>query len=357
MRVGTKVQELSKLISSAQSGDMEAYDQIVHRFQHMAVAYGYSVLGDFHWAEDAAQEAFVEAFRCLPSLQEPLAFPGWLRRIVFKQCDRLTRKKQIGTLSLRVAIEEVSLDCDPQRALEKQETALQVRDAVSALPEHEQSVTLLFYMGQHSQLQIAEFLEVPLTTVKKRLHTARKKLKKRISEMLQESKDTMMNNETDHWNPTVIEPDSPQWEQAVALKRERAFSMLEQDGLTRQEVEQKYNGYHREQGIAFHDRKLREAVMGGHLLGWWQDDALMAYASVQQTELLGYKHRLVYNVLDVCVSPLVPPAGCEAIVASLHGRAQEARSSYVQIDCGPELYPSIAASGGRSVKQCFQWRL
>ncbi len=169
-----------------------------------------------------------------------------------------------------------------------------------------------------------------------------------------------MNNETpmNHWNPTVIEPDSPQWEQAVALKRERAFSMLvDQDELTRQEVEQKYDGYHREQGIAFHDRKLREEVMGGHLLGWWLDDALMAYASVNQNELLGYKNRLIYNVLDVCVSPLVPPAGCEAIVGSLLERAREAQSWSMQVYCDLALYPSVVSSGGMSVKQWFQWHL
>lgn len=168
-----------------------------------------------------------------------------------------------------------------------------------------------------------------------------------------------MNNETltNHWNPTVIEPDSPQWEQAVALKRERAFSMLDQDGLTRQEIEQKYDGYHREQGIAFHDRKLREEVMGGHLLGWWLDDVLMAYASINQNELLGYQHCPTYNVLDVCVSPLVPPAGCEAIVGSLLERAREAQACSMQVYCNPALYPGVVSSGGASVKQWFQWHL
>jgi DNA-directed RNA polymerase specialized sigma24 family protein len=75
MRVRAKVQELNELITNAQSGDLAAYDQLVSRFQDMAVAYGYSVLSDFHLAQDAAQEAFVEAFYCLPRLQEPLAFP------------------------------------------------------------------------------------------------------------------------------------------------------------------------------------------------------------------------------------------------------------------------------------------
>ena len=187
MRVGAKVQELKLLIIKAQSGDLGAYDQLVRQSQDMAVAYAYSVMSDFHLAEDAAQEAFIEAFLCLPKLQEPLAFPSWLRRIVFKHCDRLTRNKKVLTVTLEAAIEEVSLDCDPHKVMEKQETALQVRTAIATLPQHERDVTVLFYMGEHSQNQIAEFLEVPVTTVKKRLFTARKKLKEKMIQMVQEN--------------------------------------------------------------------------------------------------------------------------------------------------------------------------
>lgn len=125
----------------------------------------------------------------------------------------------------------------------------------------------------------------------------------------------------DRWDPSVIDPDSPQWRQAVSLKRERAFAMLEGEGLTRDEIEQKYDGYHREQGAAFHDCKLREEVTGGHLLGWRQGETLLAYASVCQSELLGDKSRPIYNVLDVCLHPSLTPARCDAILSSLLERA------------------------------------
>ncbi|NIR02616.1 MAG: RNA polymerase subunit sigma-24, partial [Gemmatimonadales bacterium] len=67
-------------------------------FQDMAVGYAYSILGDFHLAEDAAQEAFVQAYLDLRKLRVPQAFPSWLRRIVFKQCDRFTRRKRVHTV-------------------------------------------------------------------------------------------------------------------------------------------------------------------------------------------------------------------------------------------------------------------
>ncbi len=88
---------LSALIRRAQAGEITVYDAIVRRFQDMGVGYAASILGDFHLAEDAAQEAFVVAWRELPRLREPAAFAGWLRKIIFRQCDRLTRGKRLTT--------------------------------------------------------------------------------------------------------------------------------------------------------------------------------------------------------------------------------------------------------------------
>ena len=180
------MQDLRTLVVGAKRGDDAAFNQLVHRFQDSAVAYAFSALGDLQQAEDAAQEAFIEAFHCLASLREPLAFPGWLRRIVFKQCDRITRRRPCGAISLEAVWEEPSPDSGPPLLLEAKETARQVRAAVTTLPEGERAVTLLFYFGQRSHTEIAAFLEVPVSTVKKRLFTARKRLKGEMIKMMQE---------------------------------------------------------------------------------------------------------------------------------------------------------------------------
>ncbi len=180
------MQELKQPIIRAQSSDADAYDEVVRQFQDRAVAYAYFLLGDFHLAQDAAQEAFCEAFVCLSALQEPLAFPGWLRRIVFKQCDRIRRKKQVATVGIEAALGEISPDCEPHQAAEKREMAWEVRQAIATLAPAERSVVLLFYLGGHPQNQIAEWLDVPVTTVKRRLYTARHKLKEKMIEMVKE---------------------------------------------------------------------------------------------------------------------------------------------------------------------------
>ncbi len=178
------MEELKSLVIRAQTGDLEAYGRIVRRFQDMAYGYSYSILGDFHLAQDAAQEAFIQAYRDLPKLREPAAFPGWFRKIVFKQCDRLTRGKRISTASLEAVVETVSKDPGPDELIEEREIKDRVLEAIRALPEDERIVTTLFYINGYLQREIAEFLEVPATTVKNRLHASRKRLKERMIDMV-----------------------------------------------------------------------------------------------------------------------------------------------------------------------------
>ena len=176
------MEELIALIIRARSGDLEAFGEIVRRFQDMAHGCAYSFLGDFHLAEDVAQEAFLDVYRQLPNLRNPEAFPGWFRRIVLKHCDRLTRGKHIQTISMEVAA--AAEDAGAGQSGQDHEMQEEVLEAIRALPEHERMVTTLFYINGYSQKEIGEFLEVPVTTVKKRLYDSRKKLKERMVDMV-----------------------------------------------------------------------------------------------------------------------------------------------------------------------------
>ena len=178
--------DLTTLIARAQSGDLDAYSELVGRFQDMAVGYAYSVLGDFHLAEDAAQEAFIEAYLNLSQLREPAAFSGWFRQIVFRRCNRITRRKRIPNVPLDAEYEIASPEPGPDELVERQEVKSAVRQAIQALPDHEREATALFYIDGYSQNEIGDFLEVPAKTIKSRLHTARNRLRERMMGMVEE---------------------------------------------------------------------------------------------------------------------------------------------------------------------------
>ena len=179
--------EWKESVTKAQAGDLKAFGSLVERFQDMAVGYAYSILSDFDHAEDAVQSAFIEAYQKLGDLQEPLAFPAWLRRIVFKHCDRQTRDKRVPTVSLEHAAETPSDSPGPHRIAEKREIHKAVLEAVGSLPEKERAATTLFYIDGYSQSEVADFLDVPVTTVKNRLHKARNMLREGLLEMVSDT--------------------------------------------------------------------------------------------------------------------------------------------------------------------------
>ncbi len=178
------MEELKSLVARARGGDLDAYTQIVCCFQDMAVGYAFSILGDFHLAEDAAQEAFLQAYLDLGKLDELAAFPGWFRRIVFKQCDRIRRQRH----HFEVPLDEERFHAagpDPGEHLEEQERSDWLKAGIRELPTPERAVFTLFHIADFSHKEIAAFLEVPETTINNRLHAAKKRLQKELETMTQ----------------------------------------------------------------------------------------------------------------------------------------------------------------------------
>lgn len=158
----------------------EAFAELVHRFQDMAFACAYAVLGDAYLAEDVAQESFVAAWQNLHQLREPGAFPGWFKRIVLNQCNRLTRGKRLQLVPLELESAKPAGDPSPQAVAESQQLLNRVLGAIRALPDNQRLVTTLFYVDGYTQADIGEFLELPISTVNKRLYTARQHLKENV---------------------------------------------------------------------------------------------------------------------------------------------------------------------------------
>ena len=174
------MEELEDLVSKAQTGDTDAFGAIVRRFEKMAVATAHSILHDHDLAEDAAQEAFIQVYRDLATLREGRAFPAWLRRIIAKHCDRIMRRKRIPTVPLDGAGEVSTKEPGPAATAQHREMRDKVLEAIRALPESQRHAATLFYLDGHPEKEVARLLDVPVTTVKKRLYFSRQNLRERL---------------------------------------------------------------------------------------------------------------------------------------------------------------------------------
>jgi RNA polymerase sigma-70 factor, ECF subfamily len=174
------MKEFSQLVEAAQAGDREAYAALVQRFQGMANAMALRYVGDQHLAQDVVQDALIEAFVHLPQLKEPSAFPGWFRQIVFRQCTRLLRQATLPSSSLEATCSELVAERDTEDLVMQIEQEASVRSALASLPQHEQLVAALFYGHGYSYNEVSARLKIPLTTVKKRLYSARQKLRMQL---------------------------------------------------------------------------------------------------------------------------------------------------------------------------------
>lgn len=181
------MQTLSALVSAAQIGNLEAFSTLVRLFQDMAFATAFTIVADAQLAEDVAQEAFLEAYVNLPKLETAAAFPGWFRTIVIRQSNRLTRRKSHVMVTIELAADLPAVNEDPLTLMVQRETQAYVQQALAALPDLERQVALLFYIGDYSQQEIADYLNVRVSTVKSRLHTARAHLRERMIQMVQDN--------------------------------------------------------------------------------------------------------------------------------------------------------------------------
>jgi len=120
------------------------------------------------------QEAFLAALQRLDQLRDPAAFPMWFRQIVRSQCNRIVRKRQPRFVP---EIDKPSGAVPAPARMEREETRRLVRDALASLPGVGREAAQLFYIEEWSCADIADQLSVPLGTVKRRLHDARRRLK------------------------------------------------------------------------------------------------------------------------------------------------------------------------------------
>jgi RNA polymerase sigma-70 factor (ECF subfamily) len=175
-----------RLVERAVSGDTEAFGEVVRRWERRIYALAYGILGREDEARDATQETFVAAYRNLPNFRGEAKVSSWLHRIAFNQCVSRQRRARVrGETSLEAEenggrAQFASADGSPAKAAESRQSAEAVRRAVAALPPELRAVVVLKEFEDLTFQETADALGVPLSTVKSRLYTALKQLRKRL---------------------------------------------------------------------------------------------------------------------------------------------------------------------------------
>lgn len=168
---------MQQWVEQAQKGDAEAFRQLTGHVRGMAYAVAYDMLRDVQSAEDAVQEAFIEAYLNLGSLQQPAAFPGWFKTVLVRQCHRILRRKRETALPLESALQLSSQLPGVAEIVERREWARVLHSSVAELTAKLRVPLQLFYFYGYSLQEISEYMGVPAATLKKRLFDGRRKLK------------------------------------------------------------------------------------------------------------------------------------------------------------------------------------
>ena len=169
---------LNDLVTAARAGDVAAYGRLVQATQAMSLAVAASVLRDSGGAEDAVQEAYLRAYRRLGDLEEPAAFPGWLRRIVMTAALNLRRVRRVTLLDLDDVLSAPVLDESETRWSDAQRHRLAA--ALLALSAEERRICDRRYHGGWSLGRLAEAAGMTETTMRKRLQRIRSRLRQHI---------------------------------------------------------------------------------------------------------------------------------------------------------------------------------
>jgi len=173
-----------ELMLIARSGQREAFDELVRRYQRRALAIAYKQLGDSALAKDAVQECFLEIFRYLPRYQARGRFAAFFYQVLLNQCRMAVRaagseQRRRDRLGEAVAADEggaFSGGRSDQQLLQR-ERQRDVEHGLRQLSPKLRDVVVLRYAGDLPLLQIADSLGVPLGTVKSRLFSGVEQLR------------------------------------------------------------------------------------------------------------------------------------------------------------------------------------
>ena len=183
---------ISRKIKQVKKGDQDAFAEVVEYYKDKVYQLCYRMLGNAHEAEDSAQEAFIRAYVNIHSYDSTKKFSTWLYRIATNLCiDRIRKKKPDYYLDAEISgtdgmnmYSQIPADQKlPEDELEKLELQEHIQQEILKLPDKYRSVIILKYVDELSLKEISDILDLPVGTVKTRIHRGREALRNKLSRL------------------------------------------------------------------------------------------------------------------------------------------------------------------------------
>lgn len=170
------------LIQQCKEGDRDAFARLVSHYQSLVHACCFHFTRNVSDAEDLVQETFLRVYLDLHQLQDHTKFPMWLRQVTNRVCrmwKRRHRQTEHADVDSAMAPEVViSHDASPEHELIRRDIRELIVQSIARLPEDQRMMVTMYYLDDWSYREIADVLDLPQTTIKTRLHRARRRLKR-----------------------------------------------------------------------------------------------------------------------------------------------------------------------------------
>lgn len=179
-----ETEEYLSLVIDAQSGCRVSFGELVLQFESTVFAIAMRRLKNQAEAAELTQDVFVQAMRKLNQLREPERFPGWLRRITVRLAiNRAVRRPPVTPQDPEVLVAINSDTRSPLEDLMSGERADQVWGGLKRLRSLDRQTLVAFYFEGQSLIEMSDRFRSPVGTIKRRLHTARIRLKEELAHM------------------------------------------------------------------------------------------------------------------------------------------------------------------------------
>jgi RNA polymerase sigma-70 factor, ECF subfamily len=178
-----------RLIDETLNGDCQAFGELVKKYQNRLYNTIVHVVGSHEDAQDIVQDTFVQAFDKLNTFRSRSSFYTWIYRIAFNySISKLRRKREVLVdYNDEATPKPFDRDDAPEDGLLREERSRRVREALSVLSDEHRVVLVLRELDDCGYAEISEILDLPIGTVRSRIHRARSEMRYELKDLLHDS--------------------------------------------------------------------------------------------------------------------------------------------------------------------------